>query len=1834
MNAERLPGFLEFLQETVGRGRMANDDLLAAVLPLMRQVLEIHQQGLVAPLDGVDDINVQNGKLWFERGKTTEPEVQMDAVRRLQGDAGEGAVCVVADHRVDRDIDDGSAEYAPPNVQRTTETIEKLVYVPYYTSWEFAIGHHDQLTDIFALGLLSASLALGLDFTECEDLETFVRSRGNLFHLNPDLHPVIASVLLSMTELNRHRRAQDLASAVSCLESYRDQPTNRYQPDYTELKGFREATATGRQEIILTHLRDRLFEISRRNRVLYFRRTMQTLDLTEASIPILLDYHNIREDQLCYWHSGFAGKVIAGKTLNLGSYLNFKDLPYITGILDRIRRDAARHQKEYGFAPLRLVIAFLRWHNLKEFPEERIHTPLLLLPAELTRKKGVRDTYLLKPLSTEAEVNPVLRHHLKQLYDLDLPQAIDLSEMDVTQFHEYLRDQIHASERGVKLQLIDRPQIELIYENAKHRLNQFRRRQRVSGRGVRKYDDDIDYCYGRSHYHPLGLQLFLHKVRPAPTPFDNLLNEKPTFRYPFATESSGLQSQSSITGMRRRTLYALRRGSETNPYVWDFDLCSTTLGNFNYRKMSLVQDYASILENHTQDRAFDEIFSTAPRDLEILKPEPMDPDDLNLIVPADPTQASSVTHSREGPSYIIQGPPGTGKSQTITNLIADFVAREKRVLFVCEKRAAIDVVFHRLQQQGLDRLACLIHDSQSDKKEFIQELKETYEFFAQEDDRTETIEKERQSVRHTIREEMTLIQMYAAAMCTEYEGAGIELRHLIRRLVELRASTPELSPAALEQLPGYDQWIAHSDAVLRLTDCLQEVGKTPVLAQHAVRLLNRRTLDHDEPIGFLESHLDNAGDALDRLTEGLDESELDTDQWDDLGQLQRLRAYTELMTPFAEHDLIQLLHEGSAEALKYEELQARLKHAEDELAAAREKNCNWNENLPERDAQTALELARQLEGRFLSIFRPSWWRLRRVLRTHYQFDRCVVKPTWVQILTELLQEYEVAARDAEARDALSSYFHVEDADWLRQLLKTTRAAIAELPDDITEYHLETLIDDDPVSRIHGLQRIGKSSTELKEILDDFLIDYEDLDLQDLEESFGELRQDLPDLPELIPSLCELADLPEKLQQAVRTLPLPPDGIEAALATKSYRQALTETRFLTRFDSRSLQRHIERIEKAYNRLLAVNAKAVVSKVHKAFREKLWLCNLPAAQLTPDQKDFKKSYNAGRRELEHEFGKVMRYKSLRDLGTGDSGMVIRDIKPVWLMSPLSVADTLPLISDYFDVVIFDEASQVKMEEAVPAIFRATQAIVVGDEMQLPPTTFFTAQRNDDDTVVVEDETGEDIVFDLNFESLLTQSARNLPSILLGWHYRSRYEALIGFSNATFYRNQLLTIPDHQLPPQELDEIRVEETPAGAGMTDEIMQRSISFHYLEHGIYEKRRNATEAAYIAEVVRALLRDDSRQTIGIVAFSEAQQDEIENALERLAADDDTFRRQLDDEVEREDDGQFCGLFVKNLENVQGDERDIIILSICYGYDRKHYMRMNFGPINKTGGEKRLNVIFSRAKHHMVVVSSIRHGDITNDYNDGARCLKNFLEYAAAISCSDEDTAARVLRGIHGREEHEDGAGNAIVREVQAELERLGYHVSRDVGRSKFRCSLAVRRPDQLDFELGVLVDTDAHYAVSDLFQRYYIQPVVLRIFGWRTAFVLSNDWLQNRDDVLRRLERLLAGHEEDLSTENPAELPSGFQQVIAAETRAAAAAAAEKQDENEFCRYVELHTGSHGKFWEVQVRDCTYTVRFGRIGTEGQTMAKDFATPERARYEGERMLKKKLDRGYQPPSS
>lgn len=1839
--------FLNFLEAGLAKGGFEADDVLAALLPLMKQVLAAHEAGLVAPLEGIQDLLLtEEGHLTFAPAQVGPPQKNAAKVEACQSPVSQ-AIEVVAESRRMANLDDASLVVSDLRVGLEEGGVTKPVFLSGYRSWEHALGHHDELTDIFSLGMLLASVACGLDFTDPGDLEVFSANRTNLFGVNRRLNPVLAVVIVQMTELNRHQRAPDLGQLISRLENYRDQPG---ELDFNRLEGFKEAELTGKRRLIQSHLRDRLFEISRRNRLIYFKPTQQALNLTVASVPLLLDFRNIKLEQLFIWHPALAATITEGAPMSLGKYLRFEDAPYIPGVLDKIISEARRDRAEYGFAQLRLVLCFLRWNNLKEAPEERIHSPLLLLPVELAKKKGVRDNYVLDPTTSEAEVNPALRHLLKELYNLGLPESVDLKETTLDQFWEALRSQIQASEPGVVLNKIDRPQIELIHEKARQRVDQYRRRLKLQARRARMTAKP-EYSYDREHFRPLGLQLFLEKVRPTPMPLRQVVGAAPDARQPHVVEPKAPPDSGVLE--TERPMFSLRGGDNQNPYSWDFDLCSLTLGNFNYRKMSLVRDYAKLIETDMGSGAFDHVFSLDPKPPEDAPP-PLELTDQHLIVACDAAQAAAIARARTGASYIIQGPPGTGKSQTITNLVADYVARGKRVLFVCEKRAAIDVVFHRLRQQGLDELCCLIHDSQTDKKACIQNLKQTYEQFLSQPEADSAWERARAAALGAMDQDLAGLQRFSEAMRQPQTQTGIAVRALLHRLVELRSPAAELPSAVEELLPDYPVWLQHGQTIERLRTALAELGEELCFARHPLRWLGRGVLDADRPIETLSESLDRAEDLLDEIDNALELSGLPAELWDTFEEIQAILGFAVRARTLADRNLLGVLTQSPV-AAAFDKVIGELDAHAQALAQAQRKTTAWKEPLSPDDTQNALAQALAFEKSFFRLLRPAFWRLKKTLQTRYDLSQHAVAPPWTKILRELAAQHE-------AQLAWDTFCHQTRKKWQTDDVSAFRAFVEQLRSDRNTAHpsvkalIQRIADSaEAGALVDNLAGIHDRFAELDVLLRSLLSEHEQVGFPQLTEVLARLREQTGLLAELSPLLTELVELPESFSHALRRVEVPLSEFEAAIARKSLNQVYRRDRALNRFEGRIAARKMEQLEQHYREWLGLNACCLRGRVRRQFLEHVNLSSLPLSQLPPEQKVFKKSYAAGRRDLEHEFGKTMRYKSIRELAAGDTGQVIRDLKPVWLMSPLSVSDTLPLDPDLFDVVIFDEASQIPLEEAIPAIYRSHQVIIVGDEMQLPPTTFFAPIRSEEETVMVEEE-GEKFEVDLDSDSFLTQSAQNLASTLLAWHYRSRSEALISFSNAAYYSGNLFTIPDRQRTLDHQAEIRVTAAEQGAANADALLARSISFHLLEHGVYQDRTNPNEAAYVAHLIRALLNRETKLSIGVVAFSEAQQSEIENALNRLADQDSEFGARLEAEYVREENDVFCGLFVKNLENVQGDERDIIIMSVCYGPDPGGRMLMNFGPINQRGGEKRLNVIFSRAKHHMALVSSIRYLEVTNDYNDGANSLKNFLQYAEAVSKGDAATARRVLENLNPLSRQAlapVNKGDAVVEQLAAALRSRGYAVDVNVGQSRFRCDLAVRRESESLYQLGILVDTDGHYANPNLLDRYLMQPSILRAFGWRFALVLTKDWYHNPDDVLARLEKALQGQREDPDLSQGEDESPGVITAVASESTAQHPAVPLRLEQEAVDakksapkltipppvapvvsatgsgRHFEYIGGSSRKFWEISLSGSSFTVRFGRIGTVGQTQTKTFADEAKAKGEAERLIAEKLRKGY-----
>jgi len=1684
--------------EAGSRGGLPLDDVLALALPLLDAVAELHDRGLVAPLRGLDALDVLDHRLVLhhERGQARRPRLHPRAIADAERELRSAALDVTCGAERHHDLRTERTERTETTtvVDVDPASVAGLRIVAGWQRWEHLLDHHDELTDVGGLGELIVALLAGLDLASHHDAADLAHHRSNLFALVPRLDPVVAAILTAMIEPDRRRRPADLRDLLTRLRTYRDQPED-FDLDRV-LSGDASGPPRERREMVLAHLRERLFDLSRRNPLLHFRPSARTLDLTQASVPLVLDVRSIRPESLFTWGGPMARRLSAGGTVDIGSLVRWEEAPYAESSLDTIAATARRDRSEFGQDQLRLVVAFLRWHDVHDDPATTITSPLVLARAEVAKRRGVRHSHRLRLRdAARAEVNPVLRHQLRELYGFVLPETVDLSDPDAIEtLREDVERQGRATQAGLGIVLVDRPRIELIRSRAETALTSYRRRRQgtrpVIGR--RHYP----YSYTRPDWAPLGVQIYADRVRRAPLEVAVELGDAPHPRATAAPEPGATETD----------LFTVGSTATDNPFAWEVDLCSVTLANFSYRTLSLVRDYDALLDDPRPHPAFDELFSSAPRESPATG-TPYRLEDRYLVVPADDSQMAAIAQARAADNFVIQGPPGTGKSQTITNLIADYLARDKRVLFVCAKRAALDVVHARLRSRGLDEVCTLVHDSQQDKKAFVHGMRDTYESWSNAASGDSLVEVEAR--RRRLVDELAAITDELGALDDALLSGDPRTLEVLDALVDLRDHRwgTDLAPDEVLLLPSTRAWSVARAEVDRLVDGLPGPLATTPLALVAVEALDRPRPDAE--VAAVAGRVATALESIVRSLHvsggsGLAEAIAHLT----LADVERVVRLHALLDPLARRGRLGALRSRSATATDLAaacEAQARLVAA---ATAATEAATGWSARPAPEEARHALDVARAKERAPFRFFSGAWRRVRRLVEESYAVPaaRSTFAASAALSLLVTADDADRALEESRERartewghgDLVSLVADLDDlrgrtdhlSDWRDRLAAdddAPRAALDRLAADLhdlrTAGHGVLLLDG------HGLTDLTAWTTALGS-----------------EGGAALVRSGAPRLVELE------ANHPQVLG-ALRRLDATPDQISYAVLTAELTTAQAGAPALTRVDGSRIAALLDRVAAVEPDLHAVNAEVVVARLRDRFRTR---SAVGARQPT---------WGEGQRVLEHEFGKVRAYKSIRQLADGPPGEVTAALRPVWLMSPASLSDTLPLAAS-FDVVIYDEASQVPVEEAVPALHRAAQVIVVGDRMQLPPTRYFTAgPATVEDSGGAEDADEEDearLGVVLDADSFLAVSSTRLPSTMLLWHYRSRFEALIQFSNTVFYDGRLATVPDRTPARRDRPALLVgggaPDPDVASAVTDEVLTRSISVVRVQDGVYDRRTNAAEAAWTAALVRDLVLRRTGLTIGVVAFSEAQQSEIERALERLTEQDGEFARAYDDEVGREEDGQGVGLFVKNLENVQGDERDVMVMSVCYAAAPDGRMRMNFGPINTAGGEKRLNVIFSRARRHMVLTSSIDPSAITNVYNPGARTLRDFLVYAEAISTGDDSGAERTLAAWRT-----DGLGGMpepapIVTQMADALTAVGLDVVTSLGGSDFRCDLAVRAPDAERWTLGVLVDHAHRLRTGSTEQRRVVQPGVLRASGWRVEQVTAAEWLADPDAVVERL--------------------------------------------------------------------------------------------------------------------
>ena len=438
-------------------------------------------------------------------------------------------------------------------------------------------------------------------------------------------------------------------------------------------------------------------------------------------------------------------------------------------------------------------------------------------------------------------------------------------------------------------------------------------------------------------------------------------------------------------------------------------------------------------------------------------------------------------------------------------------------------------------------------------------------------------------------------------------------------------------------------------------------------------------------------------------------------------------------------------------------------------------------------------------------------------------------------------------------------------------------------------------------------------------------------------------------------------------------------------------------------------------------------------------------------------------------------------------------------LWMMTPEVVSTILPLEHGMFDLVIFDEASQMYVEKGIPAIYRAKKVVIAGDPKQLRPNSLGVG-RIDDIDEFYEDDVLKDVSFDA--KSLLDLARYRFKEALLNYHYRSNFEELIAFSNHAFYDGKLMIAPNQK----------------------QSKEPSIEYIYVKDAKFEQRRNKQEAKKVVEVIKSIMKTrKNNESIGVITFNSSQRDAVENAIDQELFKKGVYQKSFEQELFRKDHGEDKSLFVKNIENVQGDERDIIIFSMGYAKNSEGHVMRRFGWLNHEGGQNRLNVAVTRAKQKIYFVSSLYPEEfkVEDLSSTGPKLLKDFMRYCYYISNGNRQLAQTVLSQLHKTEiETRTTIINEMIDQVKKRLEKLGFYVDTNIGIGQYKISLGVKLTQNGDYMLGILSEffEESLNARRDLIH----QEKYLEARGWKVYRLLESNWFTDTNKELKNIKDLL----------------------------------------------------------------------------------------------------------------
>ena len=1074
-------------------------------------------------------------------------------------------------------------------------------------------------------------------------------------------------------------------------------------------------------------------------------------------------------------------------------------------------------------------------------------------------------------------------------------------------------------------------------------------------------------------------------------------------------------------------------------------------------------------------------------------PEQMDrkchPKDTYLPMSCDSTQMAAVIAASEGMDFVIEGPPGTGKSQTIANMISHLLAIGKKVLFVSEKTAALDVVYRRLYEVGLGKFCLELHSSKARKTDVIKQLdnawQNRYPKITDWEREAERLMALRENLNAYVRQ---LHKTYPNGLSI-FQAIGVVINN--PTVVALSFNWPDHEAHTEDELQALSKIAARIDAN---ADQIGDISKS---------CFNRVEADDWSP-----SWQKTAIDQSKILHGATVELEAALQSWiSTLGLSIRVMSRNDLqMVAVLERILPKAYNKSYAFLLGPEgrDLIVDLERAVELVETYREQfestSVAYKENVVDLGIADLLARVSSAEEKW---FLPKWLETRAV--------KSQLKPYTVDSkISNLVSDLALLA-DAHSTkttfEKLKGLDHVigrkfdgihtepglfNDAAEFGHELRSAMSALFTSPEVYREAasKMVSLLQSSELlgtsgqsqasanAFMHALEAFETAEKDLRATI----AATGDLHVESKDRSFLQITEDIcaqwvDEAPRLKAWTAWRRVRNDALTRGMQFLI---DAVEKGSLVDS----TAEEAFLVNYHRWWLNRAVDGDDVIRKFVPAEHVRTIEDfvKLDKDFMELTQACVFARlSQVIPSRGHVPQGSTW--HVLSREIQKKRRHMPVRQL-IEELGSNLFKLTPCVMMSPMSVAQYLPPEGDSFDVVIFDEASQITPWDAIGAIARANQAIIVGDPKQLPPTSFFNRQ---------EDEYNDSDIDIGDLESILDECmGANLPTYQLKWHYRSRQESLITFSNHTYYGGGLITFPS----PATVD-------------------TAVSFHHVSDGLYEKggnRINQPEAEAVVDSIVTRLRDSEFQktdmTIGVVTFNQEQQVLIEDLLEKARRDYPEIEPFFaEDNIE--------AIFVKNIESVQGDERSIIYFSMTYGKDHSGRVSMNFGPMNQAGGPRRLNVAITRARNKMHVYSSMQPEDIDLSRTAalGVKDMKNFMDFANRGTRSIGESIERPL-----------GTFDSLFEEqVAARLAERGWTVHSQIGVSGFRIDLGVIHPDKAGkYLVGIECDGATYHRSATARDRDFLRQQVLERLGWKILRIWSTDWWVTPADCIERIDQQL----------------------------------------------------------------------------------------------------------------